>query len=151
MKKTSSLKRILSLLLCIVLIAAMALTFGACTADDGNDKGQNENLNVNQNVKQDEAQEISFKFVVVDADGNEKEFDITTDKKTVGEALLDEGLIEGEESEYGLYVKTVDGITADYDVDGTYWAFYIDGEYASTGVDSTDAVEGATYMFKVEG
>lgn len=135
MKKTSSLKRILSLLLCIVLIAAMALTFGACTADDGND----------------EAQEISFKFVVVDADGNEKEFDITTDKKTVGEALLDEGLIEGEESEYGLYVKTVDGITADYDVDGTYWAFYIDGEYASTGVDSTDAVEGATYMFKVEG
>ncbi len=147
MKKTNSIKRILSLLLCIVLIAAMALTFGACTADGGKDTGKVEDPDPSQEA----AQELSFKFVVVDAEGNEESFDITTDKKTVGEALLEEGLIEGEESEYGLFVKTVNGITADYDVDGTYWAFYIDGEYASTGVDSTDIVDGTTYSFKVEG
>ena len=46
--------------------------------------------------------------------------------------------------------KTVNGITADYDVDQTYWAFYVDGEYAMTGVDATDIVEGSQYMFKVE-
>lgn len=93
---------------------------------------------------------LSFTLEVVDGDGNTTNFTINTTKATVGEALLDEGLIEGEESEYGLYVKTVNGITADYDVDQTYWAFYIDGEYASTGVDQTDVVDGSTYSFKVE-
>ena len=57
---------------------------------------------------------------------------------------------EGEDGQYGLYVKTVNGITADYDVDGTYWAFYINGEYAMSGVDVTDIAAGSTYAFKVE-
>ena len=38
----------------------------------------------------------------------------------------------------------------DYDKDGTYWAFYINGEYASTGVDSTTIKEGDSYSFKQE-
>lgn len=91
-----------------------------------------------------------FTFVVVDKDGVETTFDIKSDKATVGEALLDEKLIEGDESEYGLYVKKVNGIEAIYENDGTYWAFYVNGEYASTGVDSTAIEEGATYSFKVE-
>ena len=81
---------------------------------------------------------------------NETNFEVHTDKTTVGEALLDVDLIAGDESEYGLYVKTVNGITADYDVDQTYWAFYVNGEYASTGVDATAIEAGATYSFKVE-
>ena len=97
-----------------------------------------------------EAKSATFKFVVVDADGNETPFEITTEKATVGEALLDEGLIEGTDSAYGLYVTKVNGIEAVYETDGTYWAFYINGEYASTGVDSTNVEDGATYMFKVE-
>ena len=44
------------------------------------------------------------------------------------------GLIAGEDSDYGLYVKTVNGVTVDYDTDGKYWAFYVDGEYAATDV-----------------
>ena len=59
-------------------------------------------------------------------------------------------MIAGDESEYGLYVKTVNGITADYDKDGVYWAFYVNGEYAQTGVDSTSITEGDSYSFKVE-
>ena len=47
-------------------------------------------------------------------------------------------------------MKTVNGVTADYDKDGTYWAFYINGEYAMSGVDTTAVEEGATYAFKVE-
>ena len=66
--------------------------------------------------------------IVVDADGNETNFVVSTDKETVGDALLELNLIEGEEGDYGLYVKTVNGITADYDTDGTYWAFYVNGE-----------------------
>ena len=48
------------------------------------------------------------------------------------------------------YVKTVNGITADYDADGVYWAFYVNGEYAVSGVDSTPIAEGESYSFKVE-
>ena len=52
--------------------------------------------------------------------------------------------------QFADYVKTVNGITADYDTDGTYWAFYVNGEYAMTGVDSTPVEDGAVYTFKVE-
>ncbi len=94
--------------------------------------------------------ETSFYFTVVDGDQNETDFEIHTDAATVGEALLALDLIAGDEGDYGLYVKTVNGITVDYDTDGKYWAFYVDGEYASTGVDSTDITEGAAYSFVVE-
>ena len=46
--------------------------------------------------------------------------------------------------------QTVNGITADYDTDGHYWAFYVGGEYAQTGVDATQVTAGASYAFKVE-
>ena len=87
----------------------------------------------------------SFYLTVKDVDGTVTKFQINTDATTVGEALLALELIAGDESDYGLYVKVVNGITADYDVDKSYWAFYIDGEYAQTGVDATDIVAGTTY------
>ena len=73
-------------------------------------------------------------------------FTIHTDKDTVGAALLEHALIAGEEGAYGLYVKVVNGITADYDVDQSYWAFYINGEYGMTGVDTTEIDESAVYQ-----
>ena len=75
-------------------------------------------------------------------------FTIKTDKDTVGAALLENGLIAGEEGAYGLYVKVVNGITADYDIDGSYWSFYINGEYAMSGVDTTTIEEGVTYKLE---
>lgn len=94
--------------------------------------------------------EKKFFFTVADKDGNETDFEIHTDKTTVGDALVEVDLVKGEQSEYGLYVKEVNGIAADYDKDGVYWAFYVNGEYASTGVDSTEITEGATYSFKIQ-
>lgn len=94
---------------------------------------------------------VAFKVVVTDLDGNETTFDYTSDKATVGEALVAEGLLEGHDTEYGLYVDSVNGITADWEADQTYWAFYIDGEYAMTGVDATEITEGATYSFVLTG
>ena len=55
-------------------------------------------------------------------------FTLKTDEKTVGAALIEHGLIDGDEGPYGLYVKVVNGMTADYDVDKSYWSFYINGE-----------------------
>ena len=85
-----------------------------------------------------------FLFTVVDKDGVETAFEIHTDKEIVGEALLELGLIEGEEGDFGLFVKTVNGIVADYEVDKTYWAFYVNGEYAMSGVDTTTIEENAS-------
>ena len=94
---------------------------------------------------------LTMSFCTTGCKGNDTvEFEIHTDKENVGEALQEYDLIAGDESDYGLYVKTVNGITADYDKDQTYWAFYINGEYASTGVDSTPVTAGDTYSFKVE-
>lgn len=140
MKKTLF-TRILSALFCMVLIAAVALTTTACAG-----KTDNTNSEVSQSV----VEEKSFTFKVVDLEGKETSYTIKTNKKTVGEALLAEGLIKGEDSEYGLYVKTVNGITLDYNTDGKYWAFYVDDEYAQSSVDKTDIAIGSTYTFKAE-
>ncbi len=94
--------------------------------------------------------ETAFLFSVVDDEQVETQFEIHTDAETVGAALLEVGLIAGDEGAYGLYVKTVNGLTADWDTSGHYWAFYIGGEYASTGVDSTPIEPGQVYQFKYE-
>ena len=73
----------------------------------------------------------------------------TTVAYTVGEALSSIGLISGEQGDYGLYVKTVNGITADYDKDGTYWAFSVNGELSQKGVDQTYVKNGDIYTFTV--
>lgn len=92
----------------------------------------------------------AFTFEVTNTEGTTKSFTVHTDETVVGKALLDAGLIAGEDSDYGLYVKTVMGITLDYDTDGKYWAFYVDGAYAATGVDQTELTAGSTYAFRAE-
>lgn len=165
-------KKVTSWILCMVLVVAMALFTTGC--NDSKETGTNDTVESEAETPESSEAEVAesseaesaegtdadvtvlgegsvtFSFTVTDRDGNETAFEIHTDKENVGDALLEVELIAGDESEYGLYVKTVNGITADYDVDGTYWAFYIDGEYAMTGVDATPVTEGAAYAFKVE-
>ena len=144
---------LLSRILCMMLIVAMALfTVGCKNEKDAKKSGQD--VNVTEQGKDSAVTElgqgaVSFDFSVVDKDGNETKFVIHTDKETVGDALLENDLIAGEESEYGLYVKKVNGIVADYDVNQTYWAFYVNGEYAMSGVNSTKIEAGAEYSFRV--
>ena len=145
--KTTHLKRVLPVVLCIVLIAAMALFATGC---NGNTEGPGTTTGVQAEVKILGEGEKRFEFAVVDGDKNETVFEIHTDKEIVGDALSELGLISGEEGPYGLYVKEVNGITADFDKDGTYWAFYVDGEYGLTGVDVTEIEEGRAYSFRVE-
>lgn len=157
-------KKLLSFILCMALIVAMALSAGGCGGKDSGTPAAPEVTDNTASVPENEAPapvesgskiflgegSKTFDFTVTDADGVESQFEIHTDKETVGDALLELDLIAGDESEYGLYVKTVNGITADFDTDGVYWAFYVNGEYAMTGVDATDVEEGSTYSFKVE-
>jgi len=94
--------------------------------------------------------EKTFIFQVHDAEGHITPFKINTDKTIVGEALQELGIIEGEEGDYGLYVKTVNGIFAEYETTGNYWAFYVGDAYASAGIDMTEIVSGETYSLRIE-
>lgn len=166
--RMKQIKKSLSLIFCMMLIVATALFTSGCN-DKTTETPVTQEVETAETteteVQTDESQseeaaeeevtvlgegETQFLFTVVGKDGVETAFEIHTDKETVGEALLELELIAGEEGEFGLYVKTVNGIVADYDVDATYWAFYVNGEYAMSGVDTTNIEEGATYMFKVE-
>ena len=161
--KMKNFKKSLSFIFCAMLIVAMALCTTAC-----NDKKETPKTQATANQDEDgtkstkpastqssddnvlgEGQTV-FEFNVVDYDGNTTKFEIHTDKSIVGDALTELGLIEGEPGQYGLYVKTVNGITADYDKDKAYWAFYINDAYAMSGVDTTEIKEGEIYTFKVE-
>ncbi len=164
--KATNLKRWLSLLLSIVLIAATALIATGCSKDTEKEtpKENTQSAVNSETADETEKQEESdaskatvlgegatqFTFTVTDLEKKETTFEIHTDKKMVGEALLEHNLIAGEQGEYGLYVKTVNGVTVDYDTDGKYWAFYVNGEYGMTGVDATEIEAGATYSFKAE-
>ena len=124
------------------LVLVLAVCLVACNTVGGADVWEN------ATYREDTQLGSGSKTVTVEVKVQEHLVTLTvkTDKETVGAALLEHGLIAGEESQYGLYVKVVNGITADYDTDQTYWAFYINGEYATAGVDSTDITEGATYQ-----
>lgn len=168
MKMNTRNKKLRSLLLCMMLIVAMAFCTTACNGNqeagkteigkNSQEAGDDANLDDASMDETNDQETITvlgegstkFNFAVIDKDGNETLFEIHTDKETVGDALMELNLISGDEGAYGLYVKTVNGITADYDVDQTYWAFYINGEYAMTGVDATNVAEGDSYSFKVE-
>lgn len=151
MKKTNF-KKALSLFLCVVLIAVIALFATGCSDSKKTDGGTTTpsiSDQTNEKTVLGTGQTV-FDFSVTDADGKKTDFEIHTDKKTVGEALLELQLIDGDQGEFGLYVKTVNGVTLDYDKDGKYWAFYENAQYAQTGVDLTEIVPGSNYEFRAE-
>ena len=88
-----------------------------------------------------------FRFELIDDENALTVWYVHTDETTVGDALLAVGLIEGDVSAFGLFVTKVNGQRADFNADGTWWAFYINGEFAVTGVDRTYIEPGMVYGF----
>ena len=91
-----------------------------------------------------EADEVTITVSVTHADGSEKEFVITTEALNLREALEQENLVQGDESEYGLFVTTVDGEGTDSDKQ-EWWCFTKGGEMMMTGVDDTLIDDGDHY------
>ena len=87
---------------------------------------------------------ITIEVAVTHGDGTVKDFSIRTDALNLRGALEQEELIAGDESEYGLYVKTVDGETAD-ESQQQWWCFTKGGEMLMTGVDDTSIADGDHY------
>ncbi len=78
---------------------------------------------------------------VVLLDGESSDYTIQTDEEYLRGALESIDLIEGSESEYGLFVTTVNGVTVD-DSKQQWWCFTQDGEMLMTGVDTTPIADG---------
>lgn len=78
---------------------------------------------------------------VVNAEGTSKEYEYDTDEEYLRGVLEPAGLIAGDESEYGLFVKTVDGYTVN-DANQEWWCFTQSGEMLSMGVDTTPVADG---------
>ena len=90
----------------------------------------------------------AYTVTVVHKDGSVKNFDYRTDATYLAEALLEEGLVSGEDSQYGLTIITVDGEAAVWEKDSAYWAIWIGEEMAMTGASETPVYDGST--FKLE-
>ncbi len=133
-----------------VLLAAMVC--GATSCNSANDEAETTTAATQTSVEPVTVGEgqTSFSFEVTHLDGTVKAFTVKTDVEMVGQALTDTGLIAGEAGPYGLYVKTVDGETLDYDTHKKYWAFYENGSLAMKGVDSTPIAPGVSYAFRAE-
>ena len=125
----------------LLLALLMCLSFVACA--DVEKTGAWETATYDRNTELGEgAKTVTVKVI---ADEQELTFIIHTDKETLGEALLEHKLIDGEQSQYGMYIKAVNGIVADYDVDQTYWGFTKAGEMMLVGVDSAEIADGEQY------
>ncbi len=145
--KQNSRKSLLSFFLCVVLIAALALSMTGCKESEAPKTTEPVTFRDGETVGEGAKE---FSLIVVSKEGLETGCTVRTDKETVGDALLDLGIVSGEDSQYGLMILTVNGEYHRYEEDKYYWAFYIGEEYAMTGVSSTNIEAGVTYRLVAE-
>lgn len=138
-------KKTLKLALSLLVAIALTLTVASCTAKEAPEGLWSTAVYTESTTIGEGEKTVTVEFSAAD---KVITFTVKTDAETVGDALLENGLISGDEGAYGLYVKAVNGITADYDIDQSYWAFYINGDYAMSGVDMTEIDESAIYRLE---
>lgn len=97
----------------------------------------------------------SYTLEVVDADGNTTSYEGSTDAEYLSQVmdeLVETGnfTYEGDASDFGLYITTINGIVADYDTDGAYWSIYVNDEYGQYGADTQPVTDGDDYKFVYE-
>ena len=123
-------------LLAILLATLMLLSLCACTAKPA--------VPNTPDTTAETAGGKSFTVMVTHGDNSEKVFQYTTQAEKLGSYLETQGLIESEGADDGMF-HTVDGEKADWNENQSYWAFYIDGEYAMTGIYDTVIADGCAY------
>lgn len=89
----------------------------------------------------------AFTVTVVHSDKTAKTLNYTTDEAMLGAFLEAQGLIDSKGADAGMF-HSVDGEKADWNVNQSYWAFYIGSEYAMTGIYDTAIEDGAAYKLE---
>lgn len=90
----------------------------------------------------------SITIEVVDNNAASTLYEVNTDAEYLRQAMDEARGLEysGTEGEYGLMVETVNGVTADWNVDQSYWSFWVNGEYCNYGIDSQPVVDGDAFQ-----
>lgn len=89
----------------------------------------------------------SISIEVISKEEISTKYELQTDAEYLRQAMEEaEGLeFTGSESEYGMMVETVNGELADYNVDGAYWAFFVNGDYCNYGIDTQPVEDGDAF------
>ncbi|MBO4432048.1 MAG: DUF4430 domain-containing protein [Clostridia bacterium] len=146
MKKRNFVFRICTVIISFVLIAVMAFIMTSCGKEAAVSEPSSEAVTEPAQTKESGDKTISFTFSVTGADGTIKAYAVSTDKTTLGEALLEEGIINEDEQKTG-FISTVNGVTLNWDTDKAYWALYVGTELAQKGVNETEITDGGDYSF----
>lgn len=78
----------------------------------------------------------NIKVEVIMAQGDSKTHDINTDQEYLRGALEEKNLVQGTETEMGLFIKTVDGYTVNDDKQ-EWWSLSKNGDSLMTGIDTS--------------
>ena len=132
-----TLKTLLITLLCLMLLGGLTACGSKMTADPWASAKYTQDTELGEGA--------TTVKVTVQVNDHKVVFTVHTDKTILGDALIDNGLVEGEAGAYGLYIKKVNGITADYDVDQSYWNFCMNGETMMVGVNGQTIADGEAY------
>ncbi len=128
-------------LLALILALALLLSFAACATVSAEGKWENATYRRDKSFGEGE----TAITVSVVAGEQSVTFTIHTDKETLADALLEHELIEGDMDAFGIYVKKVNGMTADYSEDGTWWGVEQNGTLLPVGMSSVMLEDGAHY------
>lgn len=128
-KKTSTKKIVIGL---VALVAVIALLIGAYAMfGPKTTKGAK-----------------SITIEVIDNEQKSVVYEVNTDAEYLRQAMEEAKGLEfsGTESEYGLTLMTVNGVTADFNVDSAYWSVTVNGEYGIFGIDSQPVADGDAFQ-----
>ncbi len=130
-------KKIINILTALVLVCIMLLSVGCGNeqpADLWTDATYTENATVGTGAK--------TVTVAITAEQRTVTLTVKTDKQTLGAALYELQLVND-----ASFFDTLNGIKADWDESGAYWAFYVDDDYATVGANETVIEGGESYKF----
>ena len=94
----------------------------------------------------------SITLTVIDDTGAETVYDVNTDAEYLVEVFdeVDGLTVEGEDGDYGLYINTVNGLTADFNTNGAFWSVYVNDEVGMNGASAQPVTDGEKYSLVYE-
>lgn len=92
-----------------------------------------------------QAGDKNITVTVVHSDGSTKDFTHSTDQEFLGRAIVEMGLVEDNQDQYGLFILEVDGEVASWEENQAYWSVYEGDVPAVTGADQIPIADGGVY------
>lgn len=141
-----------------VLLLIVLLVYTACSGNEKNSEVSSHNelsvvtssmqSSLRHEASTQESEQKNIKLSVINGEKETETFEIATDAENLRTALEQAGLIEGDESEFGLFVTSVNGIAADSEKQ-EWWCLTKGGEMWSYGVDFTELSDGDVFEFSL--